>query len=106
MRRHYWIARCLWKRFKPSRPGLLAWFAAIRDGSAFAIPPKPGRRGVLSSSTELFGLPAQGAVMAEKSPSKNSQKKVGKSLKEKRLDKKAKASGSAANEIIASTKKG
>jgi len=44
--------------------------------------------------------------MAEKSPSKNSQKKVGKSLKEKRVDKKAKATGAAAKEIIASTKKG
>ena len=44
--------------------------------------------------------------MSDKSPRGASSKKTGKSLKEKRADKKAKSSGqSAANEIVASVKK-
>ena len=44
--------------------------------------------------------------MANKSPNKSSDKKVAaKSIKEKRNDKKAKAAGAAASEIVTVTKK-
>ncbi|MFB0835056.1 hypothetical protein ACX8Z9_07570 [Arthrobacter halodurans] len=43
--------------------------------------------------------------MADKSPRQTASKKVGKSIKEKRVDKKAKAAGNAAAETLSATKK-
>jgi hypothetical protein len=43
--------------------------------------------------------------MADKSPRQSASKKSGKSIKEKRSEKKAKAAGSAAAETLSATKK-
>ena len=44
--------------------------------------------------------------MADKSPRQGMTKKSGKSIKEKRLDKKAKASGTSSSDMITTAKKG
>jgi hypothetical protein len=43
--------------------------------------------------------------MSDKSPRQAMSKKVGKSLKEKRADKKAKSGGQSSNEVVPSAKK-
>ncbi|MGB8385122.1 MAG: hypothetical protein WCG47_28430 [Dermatophilaceae bacterium] len=43
--------------------------------------------------------------MSDKSPRQHMAKKQGKTIKEKRADKKAKASGSASSELLKATKK-
>ena len=62
-----------------------------------------GRRTV--NSAEPSRLPDQGAAMADKSPRQHMSKKAGKSLKEKRAEKHAKAEAQSKIEIIPHGKK-
>jgi hypothetical protein len=56
-------------------------------------------------TVEPSRLPVQGALMADKSPRQHMSKKSGKSLKEKRADKRAKADAKSNTEFLPPTKK-
>jgi hypothetical protein len=59
--------------------------------------------GVSSRAAEPNRLPVRGEIMADKSPRQNMSKKAGKTLKEKRTDKHAKAQGANKTEIVPPT---
>lgn len=60
---------------------------------------------VLSSHAGLTRLPTEGVAMADKSPRQHLSKKSGKSIKEKRADKAAKANAKDSSAIVPPSKK-
>ena len=75
-------------------------------GATHVVASKMARKGVLSRERSRPDSRIQGEDMGDKSPRQSMTKKSGKSLKEKRADKRSKANAASQQPIIAPGKKG